>query len=189
MLASLEEPFTHWRINGVSKHTIYHFFLAWESFHLILSNIQSPSHLVPQSTGSPIQLVPSVTWTQSTGPPSQLVRQSRGPPSPLVRQSNGPPSQKALQSISPQFNWSLNSKVPPSQIIPQVKSPSSQLVTQLSINWSLSQLIPQVDWFTQTTQNDQTFIKIFLKHIFVLIFSFRDQFLAALAAVTHSLSL
>ena len=134
--------------------------------------------MVPQSTGSPIQLVPSVTWTQSTGPPSQLVRQSRGPP-----------SQKALQSISPQFNWSLNSKVPPSQIIPQVKSPSSQLVTQLSINWSLSQLIPQVDWFTQTTQNDQTFIKIFLKHIFVLIFSFRDQFLAALAAVTHSLSL
>ena len=158
-----------------------HFIWSYQTFNPPVT--WSPSQLAP------IQLVPSVTWTQSTGPPSQLVRQSRGPPSPLVRQSNGPPSQKALQSISPQFNWSLNSKVPPSQIIPQVKSPSSQLVTQLSINWSLSQLIPQVDWFTQTTQNDQTFIKIFLKHIFVLIFSFRDQFLAALAAVTHSLSL
>ena len=147
-----------------------HFIWSYPTFNPPVT--WSPSQLAP------IQLVPSVTWTQSTGPPSQLVRQSRGPP-----------SQKALQSISPQFNWSLNSKVPPSQIIPQVKSPSSQLVPQLSINWSLSQLIPQVDWFTQTTQNDQTFIKIFLKHIFVLIFSFRDQFLAALAAVTHSLSL
>ena len=149
----------------------------------------------PPVTWSPSQLVPQFNWSPQSPGPSQLVPPVNWSPSQGVPQvywspqSTGPPSQKALQSISPQFNWSLNSKVPPSQMVPQVKSPSSQLVTQLSINWSLSQLIPQVDWFTQTTQNDQTFIKIFLKHIFVLIFSFRDQFLAALAAVTHSLSL